>query len=268
MTPPRPATDSKRRAWRFGRNAETLCAWVLRLKGYQIVARDFRVPVGEIDIVARRGRTLAFIEVKARGDRMAEGAADRAADGRRSKRSRPASAAASSAPPRRFCGAIAATPRSTFASTSCLSAGDDGPGTWPMPGGPTTDGAALHLAIRAGRSGLDSSGGAGVNGGVRGCLAKSREVSRKGEQHHGPQGRHSDGSHRVHRHRCRQHLRPGAGGTTARSRSVPLPGAGPVVLPRPGGGPRPHPRGPPAAGATTSCSARRRSWISPPWTWC
>ena len=56
----------KRRAWRFGQAAETLCAWHLRLRGYRILARGFRVPVGEIDIVARRGRTLAMIEVKAR----------------------------------------------------------------------------------------------------------------------------------------------------------------------------------------------------------
>ncbi len=56
----------KRRAWRFGRVAETLCAWHLRLRGYRILARGYRVPVGEIDIVARRGRTLAIIEVKAR----------------------------------------------------------------------------------------------------------------------------------------------------------------------------------------------------------
>ena len=36
------------------------------LKGYRIVARQFRTPVGEIDIAARRGRILAIIEVKAR----------------------------------------------------------------------------------------------------------------------------------------------------------------------------------------------------------
>ncbi len=56
----------KRRAWLFGHVAEMLCAWHLRLRGYRILARGFRVPVGEIDIVARRGRTLAMIEVKAR----------------------------------------------------------------------------------------------------------------------------------------------------------------------------------------------------------
>lgn len=58
----------KRQAWRFGRLAETVCAWMLRLKGYRVVARGFRVPVGEIDIIARRGRTIAFVEVKARGN--------------------------------------------------------------------------------------------------------------------------------------------------------------------------------------------------------
>jgi putative endonuclease len=52
---------------------EARCAWRLRLAGYRIVARDVRTPVGEIDLVARRGRTVAFVEVKARSG---EGAAD------------------------------------------------------------------------------------------------------------------------------------------------------------------------------------------------
>jgi putative endonuclease len=50
-----------------GRAAETLACWYLRLKGWRILARRARVPGGEVDIVARRGRTLAFVEVKARG---------------------------------------------------------------------------------------------------------------------------------------------------------------------------------------------------------
>jgi putative endonuclease len=54
------------RAVRTGRWAEALCVWALRLKGYRILLRDFRTPVGEVDIVARRGRTLAVVEVKAR----------------------------------------------------------------------------------------------------------------------------------------------------------------------------------------------------------
>jgi putative endonuclease len=45
-----------------------VAAWWLRLKGYRILARDFRVAVGEIDLIARRGRTLALVEVKARPD--------------------------------------------------------------------------------------------------------------------------------------------------------------------------------------------------------
>jgi len=49
-----------------GRGAETLAAMYLRLKGWRILARRARVPGGEVDIVARRGRTVAFVEVKAR----------------------------------------------------------------------------------------------------------------------------------------------------------------------------------------------------------
>ena len=51
-----------------GRRAETLSTWLLRAKGYRILARRFRTPAGELDIVARRGRTIAFVEVKARAD--------------------------------------------------------------------------------------------------------------------------------------------------------------------------------------------------------
>jgi putative endonuclease len=49
-----------------GRGAESLACWYLRLHGWQIVARRARVPGGEVDIIARRGRILAFVEVKAR----------------------------------------------------------------------------------------------------------------------------------------------------------------------------------------------------------
>jgi len=57
---------TRQRAERGGRRAETLAAWWLRLKGWRILATRARTPVGEIDLVARRGNTLAFIEVKAR----------------------------------------------------------------------------------------------------------------------------------------------------------------------------------------------------------
>jgi putative endonuclease len=58
--------DRGRASHRRGLIAESKCVWYLRLKGYRIVDRRFKTPVGEIDIVAARGDTLAFIEVKAR----------------------------------------------------------------------------------------------------------------------------------------------------------------------------------------------------------
>jgi len=58
----------RQEAEKRGRGAETLACWYLRLRGWRIVARRARVPGGEVDIVARRGRTLAFVEVKARAD--------------------------------------------------------------------------------------------------------------------------------------------------------------------------------------------------------
>jgi len=57
---------TRRTAERGGRRAERLAAWWLRLKGWRILAIRARTPVGEVDLVARRGRTLAFVEVKAR----------------------------------------------------------------------------------------------------------------------------------------------------------------------------------------------------------
>jgi putative endonuclease len=49
-----------------GRRAETMAAWWLRLHGWRILAQRVRTPVGEVDLIARRGRTVAFVEVKAR----------------------------------------------------------------------------------------------------------------------------------------------------------------------------------------------------------
>jgi putative endonuclease len=56
----------RRAAFRFGLSAETRAAVLLLLQGFRIVARRWRGPIGEIDIVARRGRLLIFVEVKAR----------------------------------------------------------------------------------------------------------------------------------------------------------------------------------------------------------
>jgi putative endonuclease len=51
---------------RFGKRAEELAVRHLRRRGYKIVARNYRTKAGEIDIIAREGRTLVFIEVKGR----------------------------------------------------------------------------------------------------------------------------------------------------------------------------------------------------------
>jgi len=64
-TPP----DKRQRAEARGRSAERLASLLLMVKGYRILAHRARTPVGEIDLIARRGKTLAFIEVKARHDR-------------------------------------------------------------------------------------------------------------------------------------------------------------------------------------------------------
>jgi putative endonuclease len=53
-------------AFRFGLSAESRAAAFMIAKGYRIVARRWKSPVGEIDIVARRRGTLVFVEVKAR----------------------------------------------------------------------------------------------------------------------------------------------------------------------------------------------------------
>ena len=64
---------NRRRAERGGRRAEAIAALWLQLKGWKILGRRVRLPVGEVDLVARRGRTLAFVEVKARSSADAAG---------------------------------------------------------------------------------------------------------------------------------------------------------------------------------------------------
>lgn len=59
-------SDARRRAEAAGRRAERLALFALRLKGYRLIAVRFACPQGEIDLIMRRGRTVAFIEVKAR----------------------------------------------------------------------------------------------------------------------------------------------------------------------------------------------------------
>lgn len=58
----------RQRAERGGRRAEAIAALWLQLKGWRVLARRARTPVGEVDLVVKRGRTIAFVEVKARAN--------------------------------------------------------------------------------------------------------------------------------------------------------------------------------------------------------
>jgi len=62
---PRP---ERQLAFRTGLSAESRAALLLVAKGFRILARRWKSPVGEIDIVARRRGLLVFVEVKARDD--------------------------------------------------------------------------------------------------------------------------------------------------------------------------------------------------------
>jgi len=54
------------RSQQFGQKAEAMAARYLKQQGYKIIARNHRTRSGEIDIIAREGETLVFVEVKAR----------------------------------------------------------------------------------------------------------------------------------------------------------------------------------------------------------
>ena len=65
-TAAKPASPARVAAFRTGLSAESRAAAFLMAKGYRILAKRFRTPYGEIDLVARKRSLLAFIEVKAR----------------------------------------------------------------------------------------------------------------------------------------------------------------------------------------------------------
>ena len=63
---PKAASPERIAAFRTGISAESRAAAFLMAKGYRILARRYRTPHGEIDIVVRRRNLIAFVEVKAR----------------------------------------------------------------------------------------------------------------------------------------------------------------------------------------------------------
>lgn len=62
-----PQIEQRRRRYRRGLNAEMLVAAVYMVLGHRILGRRFKTPVGEIDLIAVKGKRVAFIEVKRRG---------------------------------------------------------------------------------------------------------------------------------------------------------------------------------------------------------
>jgi putative endonuclease len=60
-------TTKRKAAFHLGVSAESRAALLLAAKGYRTLAKRWKTPVGEIDIVMRRGTLIIFVEVKARG---------------------------------------------------------------------------------------------------------------------------------------------------------------------------------------------------------
>lgn len=69
---------------KLGRRGENRAAWHYRLRGYRILGRNVRMGRGEIDLVVRRGKTVAFVEVKTR-QRLWAGEGFEAVDHRKEK---------------------------------------------------------------------------------------------------------------------------------------------------------------------------------------
>lgn len=62
---------NRRKSEAAGRRAERLAAWYLRAKAYRILGQRFKTPMGEIDLIAKRGASLVFVEVKQRASERA-----------------------------------------------------------------------------------------------------------------------------------------------------------------------------------------------------
>lgn len=58
--------NPKKRAYLKGQRGEWIASFYLRCKGYEILENRFKTPVGEIDLLVRKGKTLVAVEVKSR----------------------------------------------------------------------------------------------------------------------------------------------------------------------------------------------------------
>jgi putative endonuclease len=66
MKRPRRATNDRKAAENRGREGERRAAWWLWLRGWRILDRRVRTPAGEVDLIVRKGKLVAFVEVKTR----------------------------------------------------------------------------------------------------------------------------------------------------------------------------------------------------------
>ena len=82
-SPSKPASNSRKFAEGAGRRGESWAALFLKLQFYRVLARRVKTPVGEIDLIAERGGTTVFVEVKARSFSAGEAEALEAVNRRR-----------------------------------------------------------------------------------------------------------------------------------------------------------------------------------------
>ena len=85
--------DNRRRNRNFGNFGERVAASHLESKGYEILERNWSVPEGEIDIIAKRANELVFVEVRSRRGRGGMGTAEESITGRKASHVRAAAAA-------------------------------------------------------------------------------------------------------------------------------------------------------------------------------
>ena len=69
--PRKNAVERRRRSHAWGLSAEGWAAWYLRLTGWRILKHRYKTRAGEIDLIAKRRKTVVFVEVKARKTREA-----------------------------------------------------------------------------------------------------------------------------------------------------------------------------------------------------